>query len=626
MRVYESMSMSLLRKTILLFSLLLCAVIWLPQSTFGVIEEFLILLIPVFLLLRNTKGEKKADIKAIGVTVVSLLVFLFCYWWKWHADYLFGQIANGLGLGISQSTLVLIIAVIGCAISGYAVYLTAKSTSCQPNMDAEIAVSTRLQSLDYLIAFVLAFLCAMQFALNPLFPLSPMGDSSIFLFVGERLHDGQTLYVDVFDHKGPVQFFLQWLGLCIPSGTWSGVWLVELVNMTAFAIVVMKTSALFSRSRTVHVLATVITLFIAGMQAYDEGNYTEEYALPWIGLSLYIFLNYFITKEYRKRDLVLLGISAAVVLLLRANMIGVWAALIPATLVSLILQKRWKDIGYSVLFFLVGMLVVIVPVCIIAYSGGWLGAMWQYYVMYNFTYAASDGSSLPNLLSTMVFLAGRMSLGLVLVLALPLNSRNRVALLNLLAFAVSLLLASMSGRMYSHYAMVLIPFVVMPCTFWVDGLLDRSLVSRIPSMIKTGLPLICSLLILATIFISMVFFPRQFSHTEVSRYLEENTEPDDNVIIAGNHVYDYLRSGRSPRTTRFFFQNFPSQGLYEEFLDEFDFKDYDCIVVEQPFAESLEYGGFEGDFNRYLYDMFFRCGGGYVLDDRGSFYVYAKVE
>ena len=253
-------------------SLLMCAVIWLPQSTFGVIEEFLILLIPVFLLLRNTKGEKKADIKAIGVTAVSLLVFLFCYWWKWHADYLFGQIAKGLGLGISQSTLVLIIAVIGCAISGYAVYLTAKSTSCQTNVDAEIAESTRLQSTDYLIAFVLAFLCAMQFALNPLFPLSPMGDSSIFLFVGERLHDGQMLYVDVFDHKGPVQFFLQWLGLWIPSGTWSGVWLVELVNMTAFAIVVMKTSSLFSRSRAVWVLTSIITLFIAGMQAYDEGN------------------------------------------------------------------------------------------------------------------------------------------------------------------------------------------------------------------------------------------------------------------------------------------------------------------------------------------------------------------
>ena len=270
------------------------------------------------------------------------------------------------------------------------------------------------------------------------------------------------------------------------------------------------------------------------------------------------------------------------------------------------------------------MLVVFVPVCLIAYSDGWLEAMWQYYVMYNFTYAASDGSSLPNLLSTMVFLAGRMSLGLVLVLSLPLNSRNRVALLNLLAFAVSLLLASMSGRMYSHYAMVLIPFVVMPCTFWVDGLLDRSLVSRIPVSVKSGLPLVSSILVVIVIFISMVFFPRQFSHTEVSRYLEENTEPDDNVLIAGNHVYDYLRSGRSPRTTRFFFQNFPSQGLYEEFLDEFDFKDYDCIVVEQPFAESLEYGGFEGDFNRYLHSLYLQWG--YMLDDKGSFYTYKKTD
>lgn len=614
------------RSVAIFISLLMCAVIWLPQSTFGVIEEFLILLIPVFLLLKNTKAEERADVKALIVVTVCLLVFAFCYWQKWHVDYLFGQIANGLGLGISQSTLVLIIAVIGCAFSGYTVYLTVKSTRCPTRIGVGIVKSTRLHSTGYLIAFVLAFLCAMQFALNPLFPLSPMGDSSVFIFVGKRLHEGQVLYIDLFDHKGPIHFFLQWLGLFIPSGTYSGMWLIELVNMTAFAIVVMKTSALFSRSRTVHVLATVITLFIAGMQAYDEGNYTEEYALPWIGLSLYIFLKYFITKEYRKRDLVLLGSSAAVVLLLRANMIGVWAALIPATLVSLILQRRWKDIWYSVLFFIIGMLVVFVPVCLIAYSDGWLEAMWQYYVMFNFAYAASDGSSLPNLLSTMVFLAGRMSLGLVLVLALPLNSRNRVALLNLLAFAVSLLLASMSGRMYSHYAMVLIPFVVMPCTFWVDGLLDRRLVSRIPSIVKTGLPLICSLLIVVAIFISMVFFPRQFAHTEVSRYLEENTEPDDNVLIAGNHVYDYLRSGRSPRTTRFFFQNFPSQGLYEEFLDEFDFKDYDCIVVEQPFAASLEYGGFEGDFNRYLYDMFSEPGirETYVLDDSGSFYSYVR--
>lgn len=611
------------RNIAIILSLLLCAVIWLPQSTFGVIEEFLILLVPVFLLLKNGRSEGRIDARALIISAVCVLVFVFCYWYKWHADYLFGQIAKGLGLGISQSTLVLIIAVIGCAISGYAVYLTAKSTSCQTNVDAEIAESTRLQGKDYLIAFVLAFLCAMQFALNPLFPLSPMGDSSIFLFVGERLHDGQTLYVDVFDHKGPVQFFLQWLGLCIPSGTWSGVWLVELVNMTTFAIIVMKTSSLFSRSRAVWVLTSIITLFIAGMQAYDEGNYTEEYALPWIGLSLYIFLKYFITKKYRKRDLALLGVSAAVVLLLRANMIGVWTALIPATLVSLILQKRWKDIGYSVLFFIIGMLVMFVPVCLIAYSDGWLKAMWQYYVMYNFTYAASDGSSLPNLLSTMVFLAGRMSLGLVLVLALPLNSRNRLAWLNLLAFTVSLLLASISGRMYSHYAMVLIPFVVMPCTVWVDGLLDRSLVSRIPVFITARLPVICSAVIVVAIFVSMVFFPRQFAHSKVSRYLEENTEPGDNVLIAGNHALDYLRSGRYPEI-RYFIQNFPSQDLYDEFLKEFESSEFDCIVVEQPLAESLEYGGFEGDFNRYLHSLYLQWG--YMLDDKGSFYTYKKID
>ena len=107
----------------------------------------------------------------------------------------------------------------------------------------------------------------------------------------------------------------------------------------------------------------------------------------------------------------------------------------------------------------------------------------------------------------------------------------------------------------------------------------------------------------------------------------ENTGPSDNVLIAGNHAFDYLRSDRCPEI-RYFIQNFPSQNLYEDFLDEFEFEDYDCIVVEQPFAESLEYGGYEGDFNRYLFDSYseYRIGGAFVLDDKGSFYAYEKVE
>ena len=37
-------------------------------------------------------------------------------------------------------------------------------------------------------------------------------DSAIFITVGKMLKDGKVLYKDIFDHKGPVFFFIEYIG------------------------------------------------------------------------------------------------------------------------------------------------------------------------------------------------------------------------------------------------------------------------------------------------------------------------------------------------------------------------------------------------------------------------------
>lgn len=607
-----------IKNIILFLSLLFCGIIWLPQSTFGVIEEYLIFLGLLYFVIKSTINKRISfSTRSLILTFFLVALFAYCYWVKWRNDYLYGQIANWFNIGLNQSTLTIIIGSLCCLISGYAIYLTTCSCNCPVSVSDR---KTTLQLDDYLIAFILAFFCAMQFALNPVLPLSPGGDSSVFLLLGDRLHKGFTLYKDIFDHKGPFLFFLEWLGLFIPSPTYSGVWIIELINMFAVAVIVMKTAALFSSSRKVWVLTCIVTIFLGGMQAYDEGNYSEEYALPWISLSLYIFLKYFISKTYKKRDIILLGISFSIILLLRANMIGVWVAFIPAVLISLIIQRRWRDIFISIGLFVLGIAIILIPLCLIAAGGGWLTYMWKYYVEFNFAYTESE-LTMTSLITSALYLATRLSFTLVPFFGTLMYSKNKLLWLNALGFTVSLVMASMSGRNYSHYAMVLIPFMTVPCNVWFEA---NKVTLRISAFVKDKLPIIATIVIILLILVCMIFFPRQFDSTEVARYIAENTNQEDNVLILGINAFDYLKSDRDAGI-RFYIQNFISEKAYMDFLNEFYKHDVDYVVVKQSVEEVFTGSGFNSDFCWRLYEEYqTNKENGYRLDDQGTFHIYCR--
>lgn len=607
-----------IKNIILFLSLLFCGIIWLPQSTFGVIEEYLILLGLLYIVIKSTiDKEILFSTKSLILTFSLVILFAYCYWVKWRGDYLYGQIANWFNISLSQSVLTIIIGSLCCVISGYAIYLTSCSCNCP------VSVSDRkikLQLNDYLIAFILAFFCSMQFALNPIFPLSPGGDSSVFLLLGDRLHKGFTLYKDIFDHKGPFLFFLEWLGLFIPSPTYSGVWIIELINMFAVAVIVMKTAALFSSSRKVWVFTCIVTIFLGGMQAYDEGNYSEEYALPWIALSLYIFLKYFISKNYKKRDIILLGISFSLILLLRANMIGVWATFIPAVLISLIIQSRWKDIFISIGMFVLGNAIILVPLSLVAARGGWLNYMWEYYVEFNFAYTESE-LTMASFITSALYLATRLSFTLIPFFGTLMYSKNKLLWLNALGFVVSLVMASLAGRNYSHYAMVLILFMTVPCCVWLE---TNKISFRISSFVRDKLSIIVTIAIILLILISIIFFTKQFETPEVARYIAENTKPEDNVLILGINAFDYLKSDRDAGI-RFYIQNFISEKAYEDFLNQFYKHDVDYVVVKQSVEEALTGSGYNSDFCRRLYEEYqINKDKGYRLDDQGTFHIYCR--
>ena len=411
---------------------------------------------------------------------------------------------------------------------------------------------------------------------------APMEDSSAFLYIGQRMMEGRQPYRDVFDHKGPLLYLIQVIGLKLTPGSFTGVWLIEVLNMAVTAALLQRLATLFVKRSGSAYLAVLAAVGVCGWKIWQGGNFTEEYALPWISLAAYILFRFFRDEEYTDPQIVLLGVSFTVVLLLRANMVAVWAALMPIALILLLVRKRCAEIGKCILLFLLGIAAVLLPVLIWAHIAGFLEDMWRCYVLFNFRYtdnAAAEGKQL--LLLMLAFAAAIWPGTLAVLVSLFLGSKRRERWFNLIFFLLSLYTVVMSGRLYYHYTIVLLPTIVLPMGMLFDSM-ARLWTGKNPQREVRPVFLILSFCIMLV----GAFAYRHVSSDEpeydpLTDYLLDNTDKDDDVLVLGKGQGYYIQTGRKTEN-RFFYQLPPleiSQELRDAFKEELRNHPSDCIVL-----------------------------------------------
>ena len=58
---------------------------------------------------------------------------------------------------------------------------------------------------------------------------------------------GKVPYLDYFDHKGPLLYLIEYAGLMISRGSTNGLWVVEVINMAAALVILVRLCFLLSR-------------------------------------------------------------------------------------------------------------------------------------------------------------------------------------------------------------------------------------------------------------------------------------------------------------------------------------------------------------------------------------------
>ena len=253
----------------------------------------------------------------------------------------------------------------------------------------------------------------------------------------------------------------------------------------------------------------------------------------------------------------------------------------PVVLVLLLREKRFQDIGQCVLLFLAGVAAILLPILAWAVHAGFLKTMWQDYIVFNFQYT-DNASAAPRVrLRMMLRFAEVIWPGTLAVLAgLVLNARHRAQWLNLLFWLVSLYSAVMSGRTYHHYAIVLLPALVIP----FSGLFDRTGTMLSRNQTRQLRPVI-AIATFAVILLGAFAYRWVTAYTTeeepITVFLRENTEQNDDVLVLGKSLGYYIQAGRKTEN-RFFYQLPPleiSQELRDEFKQELRTHPSDCIIL-----------------------------------------------
>ncbi|MGN0143270.1 MAG: hypothetical protein ACI4AD_13675 [Roseburia sp.] len=555
-----------------------------------------------------------------AVLPVVLLLYMLDmeFYDQWHLSSKMLALAGLVGMDvkpflITASILASVVAALGL------LYISCGICGARPQKELpehpEEGAGRKLLPADILFALAIALCLGMRLAFNPWSGVWPENDSSAYLYVGMMMRKGAVLYTDIFEHKGIILYLLDAIGLWLTDGSWTGVWILEVLNAFATALLIFKVTKLLTTKKAVqYITVAALIAALTVCMLLTDGNLSEEWVLPWITLAVYVFLKYFIDGSYRFYHIILLGVGFAFIVFVRANMIAAWIAFMPLVLVVMIRDKKWKDLWICIGNFLLGCAIVTVPVVLYGIRTGSLREMMECYFVFSFSYS---GKSAMPIWQVMWLLFQRLTVySMVLVGAARIYYKNSIFRMNLWFYAVSLVLASMSGRAHAHYAIILIPALIVPVVLLLSSLEGVHFKKPVPVLMA-----------LAYGFFAAQFLVSFVTNSEpqlsdVAVYLQENTSEDDNVFMMGNSCIYYLQSGRYT-TNRFFYQtpaiNISDQ-IYEEYKQEMEAHKPDMVILVGDKEKLLEE---EDNYAESILAMDAWCEEGiYTCEEQDGFYAY----
>jgi len=410
----------------------------------------------------------------------------------------------------------------------------------------------------YFILFIISFAVAFSSTYNPMNFRKMHVDSSIYITVSQGIIRGQLPYRDYVDNKGPLAYLISVPGLFL--GKFTGIWITEIILLFITVFFACKT-ALFFGNRDKALLGTVFS-FVVLLAFFNVNAGTEEYSLPFLMISMYLFTKYYFSQKQDLSflELVILGFCFACAVLIRLNMFPLWLGFCLVVFIETIIKKRFVLLGKYAAGFCLGIIIIFIPILLYLKLNGIMDAFINQ-VIFGGAAKGFSGGGLKEIVKNFYFVINRnysfipLFAGLFMMIKNYKQSNFSFYIGYTLSYFLMVLFLSFSSG-DSHYNMVLIPFFIPTLTFLVD-IAD----SAFPAIKNKN---IIFILFLCLIFseglvkylfdLSKIVFDKSGSQlVKAGKMIDDNTKPGDKIISLGYNGYIYPFTKRDI-ASKYFYQ------------------------------------------------------------------------
>lgn len=397
-------------------------------------------------------------------------------------------------------------------------------------------------------------------------------DSSVFTYVGRVMQQGGMPYLDTFDHKGPLLYLIEVLGLTIHREI--GIWILEVLSLTIGLIYTYRCARLYGCERVSSCVAVFLTTLSLAAFFFDGGNIEEEYAFPLLMTALFYFLKYFLTDSITRMDLIVCGATFAAVCLIRVNMAGFWFVMCLGVIFDCIKRGTFDKLPAMILYFLIGAAVISLPILLWLAGNHAFSAFVEDYLRFNFAYITGH-SGIRVFQSMNGFLKDTpLLIGIPVMAWFCLRDRRLTDIFCLICYPVSLLLLCLSGHYFHHYGLLICPlfaWTVARALSFIEQ--SRTVQKRKTANVLTLALAVCMLF--NSTFLSIAgYIADPLRHVEKQPQVKTivdkvngHTLDGDKISVMGNCNSIYLLSGRSS-ASKYSYQD-PIAAVNPEILKEY---------------------------------------------------------
>ena len=398
--------------------------------------------------------------------------------------------------------------------------------------------------------------------------------AGIASFIGWRISQGDVLYVDVWENKGPLHYLIN--ALAVSLNYRYGVYCFELLCLVLTAILMYRIARLFT-GLLFSALASSLALGLL-TRTLVGGNLVEEWSMPFQAGAILAAFALILKPQapFRGRSFGL-GLSLMAVLLMRPNILAFTGIATLTAMIYLVKTHGWGRLGRASAWAIAGATSLATPVIIYLAAHGAIkaGLSAAYLDVVHWTYTREQR------FNNFMTLLGILRAGGVLVLLalfllavivwLGVTMRRRhldaatgpgpmgwVLLACVLGLSANMAANQVSGNADPNYMMTFVPLLVAPYAWLLERAHDllpahRAAVRSVVAVVVAG-----ALLLTATADRAIPTWwrfthemtPQAVQAQEAASLIDQVTQPGDRIEVFGlapTAYYNSQRASGSPR-------------------------------------------------------------------------------